>query len=146
MWLGAKSQLGQDGVIPQMNHCIQIHAVVNHALTLPHMVKIQIQIHTGNTCLRCLRRREIKIFPASCWKVHATGAYKYQATGCTSQSELSHKDTHTLHHTQSQIRRERSRSQALRPLTHFNTHTCSQTHTGLALFWHAALRWAVWGV
>lgn len=55
--------------------------------------------------------------------------------------------TQMFHHTQSQIRSERASSQAQgnATLIHINTHTSSHRHTGLALFWHAALRWPLWG-
>lgn len=54
--------------------------------------------------------------------------------------------THSTAHSHgSEVSRRARRQWGNATLTHTDTHTCSQTHTGLALFWHAALWWALWG-
>lgn len=119
-----------------------IHAAVSHALTLPHRVNIHYKPTQKTNRVWDAERLRLILFKGACHRYTQISSHKLYIK----KWARTHTQTHTLH-TQSQIRSECASSEALgnAALRHINTHKCSHTHTGLALFWHAALRWAVWG-
>lgn len=102
---------------------MQIHAAVNHALTPPRREKIHMQILTGKSCLQISRLRFI-LAKRACHRYAQISAHRKVSA-----------------HTHSSAHRQWENT----ALIHNNTYSCSRTRTGLALFWPAALRWAVWG-
>lgn len=91
------------------NHCMQTHAVVNHALT-SQSIETCIQIHTETACLLCLQWWEIKIHPVEkCHRCIQISTHQLYIR------KWAHKHTHTTHSHGSEVK-------CARFWTHIYTH------------------------
>lgn len=91
------------------NHCMQTHAVVNHALT-SQSIETCIQIRTETACLLCLQWWEIKIHPVEkCHRCIQISTHQLYIR------KWAHKHTHTTHSHGSEVK-------CARFWTHIYTH------------------------